>query len=166
MMSKKTKLILLVICISFLWSGVIYSRLNQPVKFSHNRHVSENEMDCTDCHRYVDTNRKATLPGKKICLECHSEAIGESPEEQKLVTILNSDQELNWQRIYVLPKHVYFSHFRHVTLGKIACQSCHGKMEELTSPPTRPAVDIINMDNCMDCHEKNQVSNDCLACHF
>jgi hypothetical protein len=53
-----------------------------------------------------------------------------------------------------------------VTLGKIGCQSCHGKMEELSSPPTSPAVNIIDMDNCMDCHENNQVNNDCLTCHF
>ncbi len=160
---KSTPLILAAL---LAWSTVIYGKLSQPVKFNHNKHVAENGMECTDCHRHVTSDRKATLPGRQICLECHSEAIGESSEELKLVTMLQSDEELNWQRVYVLPKHVYFSHFRHVTLGQIGCQSCHGEMEKLTLPPDKPAVDVIDMDNCMDCHENKQVSNDCLICHI
>jgi hypothetical protein len=27
-------------------------------------------------------------------------------------------------------------------------------------------VDIIDMDNCIDCHEDRQVNNDCLTCHI
>jgi hypothetical protein len=38
-------------------------------------------------------------------------------------------------------------------------------MKDLTSPPTSPATDIIDMDYCMDCHDNRQASNDCLACH-
>ncbi len=158
---------LIVVLIGLLaGSTAIYGKLSQPVKFNHNIHVVENEMDCSECHLYVVTSRKATLPGKDICMDCHSEAQGESSEEQKLLTLLETDQELNWQRVYVLPKHIYFSHFRHVTLGQIGCQECHGDMKTLTSPPNKPAVDIISMDYCMDCHEDRQVDNDCLACHF
>lgn len=137
----------------------------QPVQFNHKLHISDLEMDCTDCHRYVLQNRKATLPDKEVCKECHEEPLGESSEEQKLVALLKSDKELDWKRIYVLPKHVYFSHFRHVTLGQIACATCHGDMKTLTQPPEDPAVDIIDMDHCMDCHEQENVNNDCLACH-
>jgi predicted CXXCH cytochrome family protein len=165
MLKKRTAVLLFIVGL-LAWSTAIYGRLNQPVKFNHNKHVVENEMECTDCHRYVNTNRKATLPGKEVCLECHSEALGESPEEQKLIAILDSDQALKWRRIYALPKHVYFSHFRHVTLGQISCQNCHGDMDQLTSPPRRPAVDIIDMEHCMSCHEARHVSNDCLGCHF
>lgn len=147
-------------------STVIYGKLSQPVKFNHNIHVVDIEMDCSECHLNVITGRKATLPGKDVCMDCHSEAQGESAEEQKLLSLLETDQEFNWQRVYVLPKHVYFSHFRHVTLGQIGCQECHGDMKKLTSPPVKPAVDIIDMDNCMDCHEDRQVNNDCLTCHY
>jgi hypothetical protein len=122
-------------------------------------------MDCIDCHQYVETHRKATLPNREVCHDCHSDAQGESAEEQKLVSLLEAEQELEWQRVYVLPKHVYFSHFRHVTLGRINCSECHGDMKELTSPPVKQAVDIVDMDNCMDCHEEKQVDNDCLTCH-
>jgi hypothetical protein len=149
----------------FAGSTIIFGKLLQPVEFNHSIHVKEVELDCSDCHRYVMTGRKATLPTKDVCVDCHSAALGESAEETKLMALLESDQVLNWQRVYVLPKHVYFSHFRHVTLGQISCQECHGDMKELVSPPTKPAVDIIDMDYCMDCHESRQVSNDCLACH-
>ncbi len=150
----------------FLLSAIVYSKLSQPVEFNHNIHVVDLEMDCSECHRFVTKSRKATLPGKDVCLDCHSEAQGESAEEQKLISLLESDREFIWQRVYVLPEHVYFSHFRHVTLGQIGCQECHGEMKKLTSPPVKPAVDIVDMDNCMDCHEDRLVDNDCLTCHI
>lgn len=152
--------------IFFIMSVIVYSKITQPVEFNHKIHIVDLELDCTECHRYVTKSRKATLPGREVCLECHSEPQGESAEEQKLVSLLESGEELHWKRVYALPKHVYFSHFRHVTLGQIGCQKCHGEMKELTSPPQKPATDIIDMDTCTDCHEDNQVSNDCLRCHF
>ncbi len=165
-MNTTVKRFLIISLVGLLvWGTVIYSKLPQPVEFNHNIHVVDNDMDCSDCHRYVTKNRKATLPGKEVCIDCHSEAQGESAEEQKLLSLLETDQEFDWQRIYILPKHVYFSHFRHVTLGQLSCQECHGNMKELTSPPVKPAVDILNMDNCMDCHKDRQVNNDCLTCH-
>lgn len=159
------KRLIISLAVIFALSSVIYGRLAQPVEFNHNLHINDVGMDCVDCHTYVETHPKATLPNKEICYECHSEAQGESAEEQKLVNLLDSEEELKWQRIYVLPKHVYFSHFRHVTLGQISCLECHGDMKELTSPPVKQAVDIVDMDFCMDCHEEKQVENDCLVCH-
>jgi hypothetical protein len=117
----------------------------QPVQFNHNLHVVEMDLDCPTCHQYVMEGRKATLPNKDLCMECHEEPQGESAEEAKLVGLLNSGEDLDWQRIYVLPKHVYFSHRRHVTLGQIGCQSCHGDMR--------------------DCHQEEQAGTDCLDCH-
>jgi hypothetical protein len=138
----------------------------QPVEFNHNLHINDVGMDCTECHLYVMQERKATLPDKEVCLECHSEPQGETSKEAAFIDLLQSDMELKWQRVYVLPKHVYFSHFRHVTLGQLPCQGCHGDMQNLTSPPTKRAVNIIDMDYCIDCHEESQASVDCLSCHY
>lgn len=160
---KKISIVFVVFVL--LWSTGISSDQPQPIEFNHNKHIDEIGMDCQECHTYVISSRKATLPGKQICLECHEEQLGESTEEEKLVALLQSDEQLNWQRVYVLPKHVYFSHFRHVTLGQINCQQCHGDMKLLTSPPSEPETDIIDMDYCIDCHSERQVNNDCLACH-
>lgn len=139
--------------------------LEQPIAFNHRLHTTDLEMDCPDCHRFVTTSRKATLPTVEVCAECHSDAQGESAEEQKLVALINAGSGLNWQRVYVLPKHVYFSHFRHVTLGQMGCPECHGNMKELNQPPVRPAVDILDMDYCVDCHLKQKANQDCLGCH-
>ena len=138
----------------------------QPVQFNHSLHTTELEMDCSECHQSVMTSRKATLPTRDLCIECHEEAQGESQEEQKLVALLETESELDWQRIYVLPKHVYFSHFRHVTLGQIGCQTCHGEMNKLTAPPTSMATDALDMDYCIDCHTERRETTDCLACHM
>ena len=137
----------------------------QPVQFNHKLHVADQGIDCVECHQYVMKNRKATLPAKEVCADCHSEPQGSSSEEQKLVALLASNEELKWQRVYVLPEHVYFSHFRHVTLGQIGCQNCHGEMKDLTVPPRRPATGIIGMDFCLNCHRERRASSDCLACH-
>lgn len=166
-MKINTKLVILaaVICFSapvMLWGD----SPRQPVSFNHLLHLEDVGLDCRDCHQYVFENRKATLPDREVCGECHSEMQGESVAEQKFVALLESEVELKWQRVYVLPKHVYFSHFRHVTLGQIGCQDCHGEMKQLTTPPTSPAVDILEMDYCMDCHQERQVDNDCLSCHI
>lgn len=149
----------------FLGGVAISDKVVQPIKFNHKLHITDVGMDCPECHQYVTRSRKATLPGKEVCMDCHSEPQGESEEEKKLVTLLQSHQELQWQQVYVLPKHVYFSHFRHVTLGQIGCQQCHGDMKQLIAPPTKPAVNIIDMDFCMDCHEDRLAQLDCLACH-
>jgi len=157
---------LIILAAGALVAGAALSdKMSQPIKFNHNLHVTEVGMDCPECHQYVTKSRKATLPTKQVCMDCHSEPQGESAEEQKLVSLLQSDRELVWQRVYVLPKHVYFSHFRHVTLEQIGCQECHGDMKALTSPPTKPAVDIIDMDFCLDCHKDRQADTDCLGCH-
>ena len=44
------------------------------------------------------------------------------------------------------------------------CQTCHGNIGQSEKPPTKPWVKMT-MKWCMDCHTKNKVTNDCLACH-
>jgi hypothetical protein len=163
---KSIKSLLISSSAFFILSVIVFGKISQPLEFNHQIHVVDLELDCSECHRFVTKSRKATLPGKDVCMECHSEAQGDSEEEQKLISLLESDGEFNWQRVYKLAEHVYFSHFRHVTLGQIGCQKCHGEIKKLTSPPVKPAVDIADMDTCMDCHEDNQVNNDCLTCHI
>jgi hypothetical protein len=49
-------------------------------------------------------------------------------------------------------------------LGKIPCQTCHGNIGQRERPPTKQWVKMT-MKWCMECHTKNKVTNDCLACH-
>ncbi len=136
----------------------------QPVPFNHNLHVEELDLDCVDCHTQVRKRPRATLPIIDICQDCHMEAITDTDVEEQLLAYATESREIPWQRIYSVPDHVYFSHRRHVTLGNIPCETCHGDIRQLTEPQRYPVI-AVTMDSCMSCHEEQQITNDCLACH-
>lgn len=61
---------------------------------------------------------------------------------------------IEWVRIHNLPDHAYFNHAQHVTVGKVACQTCHGPVEEMEvvyqySP--------LSMGWCVNCHRETEV---------
>jgi hypothetical protein len=159
-------LILFLTLAAFLMSpGCRKSReVHQPIAYNHAIHYSEAGMDCTDCHTGVETQVRATIPSIKKCRSCHSEPKGTSETEALVVEAVNANQEIPWQRIYQVPEHVFFSHRRHVKSGKISCMVCHGEVDQLTAPPTRPLVPIA-MERCMHCHDNKSISNDCITCH-
>lgn len=61
---------------------------------------------------------------------------------------------IEWVKIHNLPDHVYFNHAQHVSVGKIACQQCHGKVE---------GMDVVqqyaplSMGWCINCHRQTEV---------
>lgn len=136
----------------------------QPIQFNHNLHTQELEMDCTECHRYVEEAEFAGRPKLEYCADCHEESLTENPEEGKLIEYVGTGREIPWQRLYHVPDHVYFSHRRHVTVTQIDCERCHGDIPLTSSPPEEPLVHL-SMDFCMDCHEQEGVSLDCNTCH-
>ena len=138
--------------------------IEQPIAFNHRLHVEDLGSDCTDCHLYAETGVRATIPNIEVCADCHEEAQTESEEEARLVAYIQSEELVPWRKIYRVPDHVYFSHRRHTTLGNLACETCHGQVEILETPLSRPETDL-GMDFCMDCHNESGVSNDCLLCH-
>ena len=135
----------------------------QPVVFSHQKHVGELELECEQCHVHFREQAFSGLPTAEVCAECHLEAEGESPEELKLVKLLQEGKPLQWTSLFRQPAHVYFSHRRHASVAGIECQTCHGAFAETSAPPQR--VRILSMDDCIDCHREQQVSEHCTACH-
>lgn len=138
------------------------SRIKQPLNFNHKIHM-ENDMECLDCHLYYENHASSGKPGLEICSGCHEEPQGESRAEQKIVETVKSGKEIEWQRLYRAPEDVYFSHRRHVVLGKIDCKICHGEIGESSKPPSKPRK--IRMRKCMACHEERDANNDCIGCH-
>lgn len=61
---------------------------------------------------------------------------------------------IEWVRIHNLPDHVYFNHAQHVTVGKIACQQCHGKVEEMDVVKQYAP---LSMGWCINCHRETEV---------
>jgi hypothetical protein len=137
----------------------------QPIPFNHQLHAGDQEIECTTCHTGVEKLERAGFPVNDICEECHSEESSGTETEKRMLEYVTGKRAIPWQRIYRVPDHVYFSHRRHVVSGKVRCESCHGNVKELKEPPQYPIVSL-SMDFCMDCHEKQKVSNDCLACHI
>jgi hypothetical protein len=137
----------------------------QPLAYNHKVHVEKAELKCTECHLYAEQKASASIPTLEVCRNCHSEEpLSESPEEQKLIQYIAEGKEIPWKRIYRVPDHVYFSHRRHVVGGELECKVCHGDVAEFTKPVSSPVVPVT-MENCMACHKKRKVTNDCLACH-
>jgi hypothetical protein len=140
-------------------------RASQPIEFDHKVHIDNAGLRCTDCHVHAGDNPVATIPSLEVCQNCHSaDPVSKSPEELKVLAYVAERKEIPWQQIYRVPEHVYFSHRRHVTVGKLECSACHGNMNEQTMPVTAPFL-AVTMENCTNCHKEHKITNDCLACH-
>ncbi len=135
----------------------------QPIQFNHKAHT-EKGLPCALCHQSVEQATYASLPRTDDCMMCHRGTLTESPEEEKIRQYAEKGIEIPWQQVHRVASHVYFSHRRHVTLGGVDCAACHGDVKNSSVPVTRPAV-ALDMQTCLDCHAKRQVTVDCDACH-
>ena len=67
---------------------------------------------------------------------------------------LDGSRPIEWVRIHNLPDHVYFNHSQHVTAGKIECQTCHGRVEEME---IMQQAAPLSMGWCVNCHRETEV---------
>ncbi len=61
---------------------------------------------------------------------------------------------IEWVRIHNLADHAYFNHAQHVSVGKIECQQCHGKVEEME---VLYQHSTLGMGWCINCHRETEV---------
>lgn len=144
------------------WIGA--ERIQQPIAFNHRAHVADAQIDCVECHANFSKGAHSGLPDVDVCMTCHSEAVTQSSEEAKLREQFERKQPVIFRKLFHLPRHVYYSHRRHVVLGKLECARCHGEIANTQAPPSRPLVEMT-MDFCIDCHTRFKVTNDCKSCH-
>ncbi len=132
------------------------SPVGQPIAFPHAKHQG---LACTVCHRGAATTARAGIPNAALCAKCHSTIPGRAATDTA-----QRDQPIKWVQVTHVPDHVMFSHRRHVTLAKLDCESCHGKMRERMTPlgiaPVR-----LDMNTCLSCHRREGAAEDCAACH-
>ena len=136
----------------------------QPIAFNHRRHTQDLQLDCTFCHKYLETGAHAGLPDRETCRMCHQVKQGTSPEAERLTALLTRGDPLQFNKLFRLPAHVRFTHRRHVGIAKLPCQDCHGAIAMTERPPARP-LKIIRMQVCLDCHRAKGQTQDCVACH-
>jgi len=121
---------------------------DQPIPFSHKLHAGDNKIPCQYCHSGARRSRHAGIPAVGTCMNCHRVTKTDSPVIQTLTRIYEKNEPLAWNRIHRLPDHVYFDHRPHVADG-IACQECHGKVQEMEKVKQ---VMSLRMGACLSCH--------------
>ena len=127
----------------------------QPIPFSHELHAGQYEIDCQYCHTGVEIAKSANIPSVNICMNCHSNIKTESPQIQKLYAAQESGKPIEWVRVHNLPDLAYFNHSQHVAVGEIACQTCHGEIQEME---VVQQFAPLTMGWCIDCHRNTEVN--------
>lgn len=120
----------------------------QPIPFSHERHVGGNAMDCRFCHSSVEKSNFAGIPTSETCMTCHSQVLADAALLQPLHDSWNNNKPLEWTRVYDLPDFVYFDHSIHIAKG-VGCTDCHGQIDEM---PLTHKVQHMSMSWCLECH--------------
>jgi hypothetical protein len=135
------------------------------VTFSHYVHTKQHNIKCKTCHQFIETQQRAGIPTIETCSLCHSEIINpNSAEEKKITDYVTNNKPVLWENYYTVPDYVYFSHRRHVKLGKLDCALCHGDMTEQKSKELNNYKPIL-MAACFDCHKQRNITTDCGNCH-
>lgn len=78
-------------------------------------------------------------------------AVGWDEENQRYT---GETQPVEWVRIHNLPDFAYFNHSQHVTVAGIACQTCHGPVEEME---IMYQYAPLTMGWCINCHRETNI---------
>jgi Cytochrome c7 and related cytochrome c len=120
----------------------------QPIQFSHERHVAGNGIDCRYCHTSVEESAFAGIPPTRTCMNCHSQIFANSPFLEPVRESIRTGRSIEWRRVHDLPDFVYFDHSIHVHKG-IGCTTCHGQVDRM---PLIWQEHSLQMEWCLDCH--------------
>ncbi|GAB2764770.1 c-type cytochrome [Salinimicrobium soli] len=150
----------------------------QPIHFSHRIHAGDNQIECKFCHSSARVSKTSGIPSLNVCMNCHksiSEVAVETGTEEyskefydgeiaKLYDAVGWDvaeqaytgetEPVKWVRIHNLPDFAYFNHSQHVEVGGIACQTCHGPVQEMEIMYQNAP---LTMGWCINCHRTTNV---------
>ncbi|MFL5738695.1 MAG: c-type cytochrome [Flavisolibacter sp.] len=155
----------------------------QPIYYSHKVHAGINQINCLYCHGGAWESRHAGIPSLNICMNCHKvistyekgpkihdedgNEIDGTAEIQKLYRYAgftpgpgaqwdpSRAKSPEWIKIHNLPDHVYFNHAQHVRVGNVACQTCHGNIQEMDRVQQMAE---LSMGWCINCHRETKVN--------
>jgi cytochrome c551/c552 len=167
---RSKRFIALVVLIGFIWwvsATTVKARSVglhkgyqpvQPIAFSHKLHAGQYKIACQYCHVGVEKGKSATFPSTNICMNCHNYIQEGSrygtKEIAKILESWETGKPIEWVRIHNLPDLVYFNHAQHVKVGGIACQTCHGPVEEMEEVYQ---YSDLSMGWCINCHRQTKV---------
>lgn len=157
---------------------------SQPIAFPHDIHAGKNGIDCKYCHNSVTKSKSAGLPTVNVCMNCHKQINGNTPEQQEKIAKIyeaagwdgakytGKTKPIIWNKVHVLPDHVYFNHSQHVVVGGVDCKQCHGDMTKMNETAKVQPVSELNkvegnvpltkatltMGWCIECHGEKEIS--------
>lgn len=122
---------------------------------------------CMNCHKQIkeysdaEKNPLVTLEGTKVdgtkeIAKLYKYA-GWDPVKKEYNRNASGEimaTPIPWIKIHNLPDHVYFNHSLHVVSGKVACQRCHGNIEQMDE--VYQFADL-SMGWCVNCHRNTSV---------
>lgn len=160
---------------------------SQPIAFPHAIHTGTNGIDCKYCHSSVTKSKTAGIPSVNVCMNCHKQVNGRTPAQQEQIAKIydaagwnpegagkytGKTKPIVWNKVHVLPDHVYFNHSQHVVVGGIDCKQCHGDMTKQVETQKVWSVQELNkiegniqltkptltMGWCIECHGEKEIS--------
>lgn len=156
---------------------------SQPIDFPHSVHAGDQGIDCKYCHNSVTKSKTAGLPTVNVCMNCHKQITGDEEQNKKISKIYaaagwdgqqytGETNPIVWNKVHVLPDHVYFSHSQHVVVGGVDCKQCHGDMTKMEETAKVQPVSELNkvegniqltkptltMGWCIECHAEKEIS--------
>jgi len=127
------------------------------VKFSHQFHITEAELECLDCHSSAGESTKADdnlLPVMDTCFNCHDDS------DDNCMQCHDEDADfISWENP---PRQIIYNHQKHLEMEGVRCQTCHQGLEN---------VDYSSKDNlpvmatCIQCHNDSKAPAMCAQCH-
>jgi hypothetical protein len=122
-------------------SGVVApSGPDQPIQFTHFRHVTELGMQCEYCHDAARKSIHGGVPSTQTCMNCHTYVAKDRPEIKKIQEYWDKKEPIPWSKVHDAADFVHFNHSRHVQ-GGVECTECHGQIGLQGKQIEQPAVD-------------------------
>jgi c(7)-type cytochrome triheme protein len=134
--------------------------------FSHQKHVIDNEVECSVCHQATDGDM--SMPGHEVCSQCHE--IDETKpgaeclqcHKVKSASEIEAAEAKYPEREEARENDIIFSHKTH-TYMNAKCETCHVRISRTTS---MAQTQLPPLEACLACH--NDVTarlEDCSVCH-
>ncbi len=136
------------------------------IKYSHQNHLLVEGLDCTSCHRGMDSATdlsESHLPKEQRCLLCHVEE-----KDDCSFCHLNPDKPTT-----LTPKStrgLAFDHSKHIArieesegADARSCDRCH--QDAILGGDVDSSRGPSMFDECMSCHRQDFRQIDCLKCH-
>jgi hypothetical protein len=155
----------------------------QPIFYSHKVHAGINQINCLYCHGGAAESKHAGIPSLNICMNCHKavssyekgpqlfDEDGNKIDGTAQIKLLyqyagftpgpgatwdpSKARSPKWIKIHNLPDHVYFNHSQHVKVGNVACQTCHGNIQQMDVVKQEAE---LSMGWCINCHRETKVN--------